>query len=126
METATDRKWMLSLTLVVLLCGAMVVVAYLAGWITPRTCEGLSAIPCFAVAGWYARLLWSGRGSPLYRWGWWLLSFGWSLVGVAFLLPAGIGRWVVLSSAVPTLLIGFGTTLLANWYSQSDEGGTVS
>ncbi len=57
----------------------------------------------------------------MQKWGWSIFSLGWLLVGVTFLLPAGTGRLLAFSSAAPTLLVGFGTTLLANWYEQ---GGT--
>jgi len=123
--TAEKRRWVTNLTVAVLVYGAAVVVAYLAGWISPRTCEGLSAIPCFLVAGWYGWMLGSERETILHKWGWALFLVGWFLVGVAFLLPAGTGRLVALSSAAPTLLAGFGTTLLANWYGH-EEGGTNS
>jgi len=59
----------------------------------------------------------------LHKWGWVLFLFGWLMVGFAFLMPAGTGRLILLSSAAPTLLVGFGTTLLANLYGH-EEGGT--
>lgn len=110
-------KW---LTVTVLVYGVTVIVAYLAGLISPRVCEALSSVPCFLVAGWYAWVVISEQGSLLHKWGWSLFALGWFLIGVAFLLPTGVGRLIALSSAAPTLLFGFGTTLLANWY----EGGT--
>lgn len=114
--TTEKRKWATSLTVAVLIYGASVAIAYLAGLISPRTCEGLSAIPCFLVSGWYAWLLKREQETILHKWGWMLFMIGWFLVGIAFLLPAGTGRLIALSSAAPTLLVGFGTTLLANWY----------
>ncbi|MCS7186499.1 MAG: hypothetical protein N3B10_07115 [Armatimonadetes bacterium] len=104
------------MTVAVLIYGASVAIAYLSGLISPRTCEGLSAIPCFLVSGWYAWLLKREQETILHKWGWMLFMIGWFLVGIAFLLPAGTGRLIALSSAAPTLLVGFGTTLLANWY----------
>ncbi len=124
MEKTAERKWALALAILTIVYGMVVATVYLVGWIAPRTCEGLSALPCFVVAGWYGGLLGRRHGTPLHRWGWLLLLIGWSLVGLAFLLPATTGRWVALSSAVPTLLAGFGTTLLANWYAHVEEGGT--
>ncbi|MER3500180.1 MAG: hypothetical protein IMHGJWDQ_000771 [Candidatus Fervidibacter sp.] len=123
MDEATRRKWVNTLTFAVLLYGSVVAVAYLGGWVSPRTCEGLSALPCFLVAGWYGVCVGKGLGTLVQRWGWALMASGWVFVGMAFLLPEGTGRLVALSSAVPTLLVGFLTTLLALWH---EEGGTNS
>lgn len=120
--TVAKRKWIVSLTVAVLIYGAAVIFAYLAGWVSPRTCEGLSAVPCFLVAGWYALSVKSQEGTLLHKWGWVLFMVGWFLVGAAFLLPSGTGRIIALSSAAPTLLAGFGTTILASWYKH-EEGG---
>ncbi len=119
--TAENQKLARGLAVAVLIYGVIVIVAYLAGWIPPRVCEGLSSVPCFLVAVWYAWIAAGEQGTVLHKWGWSLFALGWFLVGIAFLLPAGIGRLVALSSAAPTLLVGFGTTFLANWYEQ---GGT--
>lgn len=121
---ATDaRKRATGLAVLVLIYGAIILFVYLVGWISPRMCEGLSSIPCFTVAGWYVWMVGSQRGMILHRWGWTLFAFGWFLVGLAFLLPSGVGRLVSLSSAAPTLLVGFGTTFLARWFDHG-EGGT--
>jgi len=121
--TTERQKWATGLTVAVLIYGAAVLFAYLVGWVSPRICEGLSSVPCFVVAVWYAWMAGSQQGSLLHKWGWVLFAMGWSLVGIAFLLPSGTGRLVALSSAAPTLLVGFGTTFLANWYGH-EEGGT--
>jgi len=121
--TAEGQKWVTGLAIAVLIYGVAVLFAYIVGWVSPRTCEGLSSLPCFVVAGWYAWTVGNREGTPLHKWGWALFALGWLLVGVAFLLPSGTGRLVALSSAAPTLLIGFGTTFLANWYGH-EEGGT--
>ncbi|MCS7192905.1 MAG: hypothetical protein NZ937_07990 [Armatimonadetes bacterium] len=111
------------LAVIVLVYGLAVIIAYLAGWVSPRVCEGLSSIPCFLVAIWYASMTTREQGTLLHKWGWMLFALGWLLVGFAFLLPVGTGRLIALSSAAPTLLVGFGTILLANWY-EHEEGGT--
>lgn len=121
--TAEKQRWAISLTVAVLIYGAIVIVLHLAGLISPRISEGLSAVPCFLVAGWYAWMIKSEQETILHKWGWLLFLVGWLLIGVGFLLPAGTGRLIVLSSAAPILLAGFGTTLLANWYGH-EEGGT--
>jgi hypothetical protein len=121
--TAEGQKWVTGLVIAVLIYGAGVLFAYIVGWVSPRTCEGLSSVPCFVVAGWYAWMVGNREGTPLHKWGWALSALGWLLVGVVFLLPSGTGRLVALSSAAPTLLIGIGTTFLANWYGH-EEGGT--
>ena len=124
MPMITERqKWATGLTVAVLIYGAVVLFAYIVGWVSPRTCEGLSSVPCLVVAGWYAWMAGSRQGSLLHKWAWALFALGWFLVGIAFLLPSGTGRLLVLSSAAPTLLVGFGTTLLVNWYGH-EEGGT--
>ncbi|MCS7264584.1 MAG: hypothetical protein NZ805_07110 [Armatimonadetes bacterium] len=121
--TAEKQNLTKGLALTVLVYGAAVIVAYMAGWISPRVCESLSSIPCFLVAVWYAWIAVSQKGTVMQKWGRSLFAIGWLLIGLAFLLPAGAGRLVALSSAAPTLLVGFGTTLLANWYEHG-EGGT--
>jgi len=120
--TAEGQKWVTGLAIAVLIYGAVVLFAYIVGWVSPRTCEGLSSAPCLVVAGWYAWMVGSREGTLLHKWGWALFAFGWLLVGIAFLLPSGTGRLVALSSAAPILLVGFGTTFLANWYGH-EEGG---
>lgn len=119
---AEKQKLINSLALIVLVYGLVVVIAYLAGWISPRVCEGLSSVPCFLMAGWYAWMVKGEKGTLIQKWGWGLFAIGWLLVGVAFLLPSGTMRLVALSSAAPTLLFGFGSTLLANWY-ENGKGG---
>lgn len=114
------------LTIGVFVYGAVVLVVYLAGWLSPRACEELSAVPCLAVAAWYAGAVKFGSGTTIHRWGWLLLTIGWLMIGAAFLLRPGIGRIAALSGAVPTVLGGFGTVWLANWYAPIEEGGTNS
>ncbi len=109
------------LAIVTLLYGVIVIFAYLLGWISPRGCEWASAIPCWLVASWYFAAAWRSEATALHRWGWLLLSMGWTLMGIAFAFRPGIGRWVSLSSAVPSLLGGFGTVWLANWQQQERE-----
>lgn len=114
------------LTVAVILFGGSVLIAYLAGWLSPRWCEVLSAVPCWVVAGWYSGAALWGQGTTLHRWGWILLTVGWFLIGLAFAFRPGLGRIVALSSAMPCLLGGFGTVLLANWYAPIERGGGSS
>jgi hypothetical protein len=111
------------LTITILVYGAIVTVAYLAGWVAPRVYEGASALPCWIVAAWYARTAWHGEAILLCRWGWGVLAFGWLLVGGAFLLPPGTARGLTLASAGTALTIGFLTVWLAHWNPPGTEGG---
>lgn len=41
---AEGQKWVTGLAIAVLIYGAVVLFAYIAGWVSPRTCEGLSSV----------------------------------------------------------------------------------
>jgi len=86
--TAEGQKWVTGLAIAVLIYGAVVLFAYIVGWVSPRTCEGLSSVPCFVVAGWYAWTVGNREGTPLHKWGWALfvdrLAFGRGSVSTAF------------------------------------------
>ncbi|MCS7252654.1 MAG: hypothetical protein RMK18_02335 [Armatimonadota bacterium] len=94
----------------VIIYAVCVIGFYIVGAINARVCEALCSLPCFSIAAWYLVAGFEERRVGRSN-GTIISSVGWSLVGIAFLLPASVWAVRLISACIGLFCIVAGCAI---------------